>query len=94
MDPWYEVAFMAADGQQTVGDFIKQMASQYEGDAPVELRQQIIGAISDLVGEGLVRIHDQPESLPRHLAREDSRPARIAAATSPGGVARKGSRGP
>lgn len=34
MDPWPQLVFSAADGQHTVGQFVEQLAAQYEGSPP------------------------------------------------------------
>ena len=48
MEPWHEFAFLAADGQHTVGQFVENMASQFEGGQPASLTEQIQQSISDL----------------------------------------------
>ena len=70
MEPWHEVAFMAADGEHTVDEFVKHMAAQYEGGEPQGLRHQIHGIIGTLVDEGIIGIHDAPKALPPYFAEE------------------------
>ena len=70
MEPWHEVAFMAADGEHTVDEFVKHMAAQYEGGEPNGLRQQIHGVIDTLIDEGILRIHEKPQALPQYFAEE------------------------
>ena len=70
MEPWHEVAFMAADGEHTVDEFVRHMASQYEGGEPKGLRQQIHEIVGTLIDEGILRIHDKPQSLPPYFAEE------------------------
>lgn len=69
-EPWHEVAFMAADGEHTIDEFVKHMAAQYEGGEPNGLRQQIYGIIRTLSDEGILRIHETPQALPPYLAEE------------------------
>ena len=70
MEPWHEVAFMAADGEHTVGEFVAHMGSQYEDGMPSGLREQIHGIINELSAEGILRIHEQPQALPPYFAEE------------------------
>jgi hypothetical protein len=70
MEPWHEVAFMAADGEHTVDEFVRHMGSQYEGGMPPGLREQIHGIINELAGEGILRIHEQPKPLPPYFAED------------------------
>jgi hypothetical protein len=61
---------MAADGQHTVGQFVEQMAMQYEGGPPSGLREQIFQVVSELGGEGIIRFHEREEEMPVYF-RED-----------------------
>lgn len=70
MEPWHEVAFMAADGEHTIDEFVQHMGAQYEGGMPTGLREQIHGVISDLAAEGILRLHEQPQPLPPYFAEE------------------------
>jgi hypothetical protein len=70
MEPWYAVAFMSADGEHTVADFVAQMAAQYEGGEPAGLREQIHEILGTLVEEGVLRLHDERETLPAYFAEE------------------------
>jgi hypothetical protein len=70
MEPWHEVAFMAADGEHTVDDFVRHMGSQYEGGIPPGLREQIHGIINELASEGIIRLHPQPKPLPPYFAEQ------------------------
>ncbi len=70
MEPWHEVAFMAADGEHSVGDFIRHMGSQYDGGMPAGLSEQIRGIIRELVAEGVIRLHPEPKSLPPYFAED------------------------
>ncbi|MCA9031866.1 MAG: hypothetical protein KDA66_13715 [Planctomycetaceae bacterium] len=70
MEPWYEVAFMAADGEHTIDDFVNHMSAQYEGGEPDGLRQQIHEIVSTLIDEGILRIHDESQPLPAYYAEE------------------------
>jgi hypothetical protein len=70
MEPWHEVAFMAADGEHTVEEFVRHTGSQYEGGMPAGLREQIHGIIEELAAEGILRIHEQPKRLPPYFAEE------------------------
>lgn len=70
MEAWHEVAFMAADGEHTVDQFVAHMASQYEDGEPDGLRQQIRQILSTLSDEHVIRIHDDPEPLPPYFAEE------------------------
>jgi hypothetical protein len=70
MEAWHEVAFMAADGEHTVDEFVRHMGSQYEGGMPPGLREQIHGIINELASEGILRIHEQPKALPPYFAEE------------------------
>ena len=70
MDRWHEVAFMAADGEHTVEDFVRHMGSQYEGGMPPGLREQIHGIINELTNEGILRLHEQPKPLPAYFEEE------------------------
>ncbi|MBX7103580.1 MAG: hypothetical protein K1X57_05840 [Gemmataceae bacterium] len=70
MEPWYEVVFMAADGEHTVGDFVKHMSAQYEGGEPKGLRQQIHGIIGTLIDEGILRLHGDSQTLPSYFSEE------------------------
>jgi hypothetical protein len=73
MEPWHEVAFMGADGEHTVAEFVRHMGSQYEGGMPRGLREQIHRIISELAREGILCIHEQPKPLPPYFAEEYSR---------------------
>jgi hypothetical protein len=70
MEPWHEVVYMAADGVHTVGQFIEQMGMQYEGRPPAGLAEQIRDIVGTLIDQGILRTHEQPESLPPYLAEE------------------------
>ena len=70
MEPWHEITFIAADGEQTVEEFVKHMAAQYEGDEPDGLREQIHEIIDTLTNEGILRIHDELQTLPPYFAQE------------------------
>ena len=70
MEPWFEVAFMAADGRQTVGEFVRHTGSQYQGGTPPGLREQIHGIIHELVAEGALRVHGEPRALPPYFEEE------------------------
>jgi hypothetical protein len=73
MEPWHETIFSAADGEHTVGQFVTDMAAQYEGGGPAGLRDQIHGLIGVLVSEGIVRLHVEPKRLPPYFAIEASK---------------------
>ena len=62
-----------ADGQHTVGEFIQQMGSQYEGGMPAGLPQQVHGIIRDLVKEGILTLHREKKALPLYFAEEISK---------------------
>lgn len=70
MEPWHQVAFSAADGEHTVEEFIAEMASQYENGAPPGLAQQIQRIISELLNEGIIRLHPTSEQLPPYFKEE------------------------
>jgi hypothetical protein len=70
MDPWPQMVFMAADGVHTVDEFVEHMGNQYEGGPPDGLREQIHAILDELVGEGIVKLHDEPEALPPFIAEE------------------------
>jgi hypothetical protein len=70
MEPWHEVVFMSADGEHTVGEFVRHIGSQYEGGMPPGLRDQIHGIINELAREGILRLHEQPKPLPQYFAEE------------------------
>lgn len=70
MEPWYAVVFMSADGEHTVGDFVIQMAAQYEAGEPAGLREQIHEIMGTLIEEGIIRLHEEPEPLPTYFAEE------------------------
>jgi hypothetical protein len=70
MEPWHEVVFMAADGTHTVDEFVRHMGSQYAGGVPPGLREQIHGIIRELVTEGILKVHDQPQPLPAYFAED------------------------
>jgi hypothetical protein len=70
MEPWHEVAFMAADGEHTVDEFVRHMGAQYDGGTPPGLREQIHGIINELTGEGILRLHERPKPLPPYFADE------------------------
>lgn len=76
MEPWHEIVFMGADGEHTVGQFIAHLATQYDGGAPVDLREQVHEIIALLVEEGILRIHSEPTPLPANLASDSLRQAR------------------
>src|SRR5690349_14614299 len=76
MEPWHEVAFLAADGRHTVEEFVRHMGSHYEGGGPPGLREQIHGIINELVAEGIVRLHAEPTALPPYFADEHFRQPR------------------
>ena len=48
------LAFMAADGEHTIGEFVQHMGSQYEGGTPPGLREQIHGIVNELAAEGIL----------------------------------------
>lgn len=68
MEPWHEAVFMAADGQNTVAQFVINMASQYEDGQPANLREQVHEILSTLLDERILRLHDHPEPLPPYFA--------------------------
>jgi hypothetical protein len=70
MEPWHEVAFMAADGLHTVGEFIEHMGTKYPGGMPPALPSQIRRIINELIGEGLLRLHAEPKQLPPYFAED------------------------
>ena len=70
MEPWHEVAFMAADGEHTVEEFVQHMGSQYEGGIPPGLREQIHDVITALADEGILCVHEEPRPLPPYFAEE------------------------
>jgi hypothetical protein len=71
MEPWHEVVFSAADGQHTIEQFVQHMGQQYPQGMPKGLREQICQIIDELIGEGILRLHNEPKELPRYFA-EDS----------------------
>lgn len=70
MESWHEVAFMAADGEHTIGEFVRHIGSKYKTGIPPGLREQIHGIINELAGEGILRVHEQPKPLPPYFAEE------------------------
>lgn len=70
MEPWYEVVFLAADGETRVRDFVAHLGEQYEGGIPGGLRAQIHEIIGALVGEGLLALHHDLRPLPPYLAED------------------------
>ena len=70
MEPWHEAVFMAADGEHTSGQFIEHMAAQYPGGSPPGLREQIHSLISDLLVEGILRVHERSTPLPAYFATD------------------------
>lgn len=67
LDPWLEVVFAAATGQQTVKQFIDQLRSQYPNGAPPELDKQTKDFIVKLHEQGIIQLMDKPKPLPYYL---------------------------
>ena len=70
LDPWPEIVFDAADGQHTFADLISKLAGEYRGRPPARLADQIRGVAVMLQKEGLIHIHDAPETIPPYYAEE------------------------
>lgn len=70
MDPWPEIVFLAADGEHTVEEYVREMMMQYEGTPPPGVREQIHRTLNDLVNEGILRLHEEPEPLPPEYAED------------------------
>jgi len=68
LNPWFEVIFMAAYGQRTVGEFIVEISSEYTEGAPKGLATEIVGYVEEMIEEGLIRISDTTVDLPYYLA--------------------------
>lgn len=71
MEKWHEIVFLAANGEQTVGEFVANMGAQYKSGPPMGLEEQIHGIVSVLVGEGLIRLHDTATPLPPYFATDE-----------------------
>jgi hypothetical protein len=70
MEQWHEIVFSAADGEHTIAELVDNLGTQYEGGAPAGLQAQVCSLVSDLIDEGLVRLHDRPSKLPPYYAEE------------------------
>jgi len=70
MEQWHEIVFSAADGEHTIGELVASLGGEYPGGAPAGLREQVISLVSDLVQEGILRLHPKPENLPPYYAEE------------------------
>jgi hypothetical protein len=70
MDPWPQLVFSAADGQHTVQELITQLTSDYECPPPDGLASQVEEVIRQLVGEGILKLHEAPVVLPPYFAED------------------------
>lgn len=68
MDPWPQLVFLAARGEQTVQQFIDELGASYPGGTPVGLAAQVEGIIAQLEQEGILALTDGPRPLPYYLA--------------------------
>jgi hypothetical protein len=68
MDPWPQLVFLAADGEQTVQQFVDRLGASYAGGTPAGLSAQVEGIIAQLVQEGVLETTDRPSPLPYYLA--------------------------
>lgn len=69
---WQEAVFAAADGETTVGQFIKTLAESYESEPPEGLAAQVTQVVAELQRESLVTLSKTPVRLPDYLLRPKS----------------------
>lgn len=55
-DPWPELVFIAANGQQTVSEYTHYMARQYSGDVPALLDQTVLDELKTLLGYRIIEM--------------------------------------
>lgn len=67
MEPWHQIIYLAANGEHTVGELVAKIGSMYEGGAPAELGDQVIGLIGELEAEMVLEVHDSPKELAEEL---------------------------
>ncbi len=68
LDPWLAKVFSLADGQHTLQKLIDYLGSQYHGEPPKELERTIESVIERLTKAQVVRLADEPITLPYYLA--------------------------
>ncbi len=68
LDPWPELVFMAADGQNRVKDLADHLGKKYEDGPPKGLEKQVNQIVHNLLREGLVKLSDVPIELPYYLS--------------------------
>lgn len=68
LDPWLGKVVSLADGQHTIQELIDYLESQYHGGPPKELESTIESVIGRLTEAEVVRLTDDPITLPYYLA--------------------------
>jgi len=68
LDPWLGRVVSLADGQHRIQELIDYLGSLYHGDPPEELERTIESVIERLTEAEVVRLSDEPITLPYYLA--------------------------
>ncbi|MFZ6053047.1 hypothetical protein [Halocola ammonii] len=69
MDPWPQLVYLGATGQQTITEFVYEMAGKYgkSQTIPENLDLTVLDTIDRLLNENLVRLSNERKALPYYI---------------------------
>ena len=68
LEAWFGVVFQLADGQHTIEQLHKFVATQYSVNPPSSLKQTLDSVVERLIGSKLIVLADEKTPLPYYLS--------------------------
>ena len=68
LDPWFAMVLQLADGQHTIDQLCKFMATQYNGIPPENLEQTLHSVVERMVDTRLIMLTEKATELPYYLS--------------------------